>query len=192
VPTSSRISERAAAAVLGELGLAREQARQLLRTGAAGPGTVASGIRWYDEARVVELRDRPRLDDEALGRVFPDGVYVARLTRDREVDLARSWDDRAAMVARQPALSAMTASLLVGVPAAARGGVPWLATVSGFVVLAATATGYRHTGGATVFDLAPPGEWGETIERRWFLTGPGRHWSHWRPSPVDRPGLTED
>jgi hypothetical protein len=119
------MSERAAAGVLAATqGLGREQARQLLLTGAAGAGALAV----------------------------------------------------------QPPMTLMTRALVVHVPIGAFGGLPWIATVSGFVVLAAVATGAGlESDGSIRFDLEPAGAWREAVEGRWFHTGAGRHWFSWHP-----------
>ncbi|HET7072159.1 MAG TPA: hypothetical protein VFI40_15135 [Nocardioides sp.] len=61
-------------------------------------------------------------------------------------------------------------------------GLPWLATVSGFVVFAAEATGWPHNEeGAMTLDLRPPGAWHRAVAQCWFATRPGRHWFMWEP-----------
>jgi hypothetical protein len=73
-------------------------------------------------------------------------------------------------------------ALVVHVPIHIHGGLPWVATVSGFVVLAAIARGAHQTqDGRMRFDLAPAAEWREAVEGRWFPTGAGRHWFSWHP-----------
>lgn len=135
----------------------------------------------YDETRVQELAARPWVDENALMTACRWGVHVARLARGRAVDFGRPWKDVAADLAVQPALPAMTA-----VTHAARvqmsGGLPWVATVSGFVVFGAETTGWQPTDDGTIaFVLRPPGPWFGDLERRWFARGRGRHWFLWDP-----------
>jgi hypothetical protein len=60
-------------------------------------------------------------------------------------------------------------ALVVHVPIHIHGGLPWVATVSGFVVLAAIARGAHQTqDGRMRFDLAPAAEWREAVDKRWF------------------------
>jgi hypothetical protein len=62
------------------------------------------------------------------------------------------------------------------------GGIPWIATVSGFVVFGAQATGWCDTADRSgSFDLSRPGAWFEHVGRRWFAFPAGRHWFFWDP-----------
>jgi hypothetical protein len=63
------------------------------------------------------------------------------------------------------------------------GGLPWIATVSGLVVLGAEVAGWR-TGeqGTFVFDLRPPGSWFDGVHGRWFRFQEGRPWFFWDPT----------
>jgi hypothetical protein len=176
------MSERQAAEVLGGRGLGREQARQLLLTGAAGTGLRVGRSTAYDDRLVRGLAHRPSVDLEALAAACPHGVHVARIRRGLPFHCDWPWSRQAETLATQPGMTPMTRALVVGLPIAAHGGLPWVATVSGFVVFAATATGARVAeDGRIVFDLAPPDAWRAAVERRWFYAGPGRHWFSWRP-----------
>lgn len=169
--------------MLAECGLGREQARQLLLTGAAGPGERVGGVTAYREDRVRALVDRPVVDEQALAERCPHGVYVARVRRGCRVRCDESWARQAAALRIQPAMPELTRALVVGVPLTARGGLPWVATVSGLVVFAATARGVRRDeDGQTEFEFAPPGPWCEVVAGRWFPLGPGRHWCVWEPA----------
>jgi len=177
------ISEREAAGILAVRGLGREQARQLLLTGAAGCGERLGRVTAYDEDSVRALAARPFVVERALAERCPHGLYVARVRRGRRVRYDEPWEVRAAALRVQPRLTEMTRALVLGVPLAARGGIPWVATVSGFVVLAATARGVSVAeDGATEFELGAAGEWCGAVEDRWFPTGPGRHWWVWDPA----------
>jgi hypothetical protein len=176
------MSERSAAEVLGRRGLGREQARQLLLAGAAGEGARVGRATAYDADLVRALVDRPFVDLAELGDLCPHGVHVARIRRGRPFRCDWPWTRQAAALATQPAMTPMTCALVVNVPIHVHGGVPWVATVSGFAVLAATATAAHLTAdGVMRFDLDPPGLWREAVEGRWFPTGAGRHWFSWHP-----------
>ncbi|HEY3528590.1 MAG TPA: hypothetical protein VGK78_05525 [Nocardioides sp.] len=76
----------------------------------------------------------------------------------------------------------LTAALL-GVRMRVSGGLPWIATVSGLVVLGAEATGWRTSErGTIVFDLRPPGSWFDGLDGRWFRFREGRTWFFWDPT----------
>lgn len=158
------LSERAAAEVLAaRQGIGREQARQLLLSGAAGAGRRVGRSTAYDDDLVHDLAQRPPAALGLLAEWCPQGVQAAAL-------------------AVQPPMAPMTRALVVHVPIVTRGGLPWVATVSGFVVLAAVATGAQLTeDGRIRFDLEPAGGWREAVEGRWWHTGPGRHWFSWHP-----------
>lgn len=177
------LSERAAAEVLaaGQC-LGREQARQLLLTGAAGEGHRVGRSTGYDDDLVHDLSRRPSVALARLAEGCPHGLHVARIRRGRTFRCDWPWAKQAEALAVQPPMTPMTRALVVHVPLVAYGGLPWVATVSGFVVLAAVATGARLTEGDRIhFDLEPAGDWREAVEGRWFHTGPGRHWFAWHP-----------
>jgi hypothetical protein len=176
------ISERGGAEILTGVGISREQARLLLRTGVAGPGERLGRSTLYDESRVREVAARPPVDEHHLGRLCPVGVYVARLGRDRSFDISTSWDEQAGVLAPQPALPHLSAAL-VGVRRQRAGGrLPWVATVSGFVVFGGEAIGWHGAGeGSSRVELERPGPWYEAVAERWFAFGRGRHWCLWDP-----------
>ena len=176
------VSERAAAGILGAVGLTREQARVLLRTGVAGTGERVATARLYDESRVRDVAGRPPVDGYRLREACPAGVFVARLSRDRALDVTARWEDQVRAVAPQPVLPPMAAAV-VGVRWRMAGGrLPWVATVSGFVVLGGEATGWRSSEeGRSEVELAPPGSWYEDVGGHWFAFGRGRHWCLWDP-----------
>ncbi len=192
------LSERAAAEVLAAAqGLGREQARQLLLTGAAGAGCRVGRSTGYDDDRVRALAQRPPAALGLLAEACPHGLYVARLRRDRPFRCDWPWPEQAEALAVQPPMTPMTRALVVHVPLVTQGGLPWVATVSGFTVFAGLAVGARLTDdGRMRFDLGPAGAWREAVEGRWFHTGPGRHWFSWHPDRLaprsaDAPRLTQ-
>jgi len=186
------LSERAAAEVLAaRQGLGREQARQLLLTGAAGAGRRVGRSTGYDDVLVHDLAQRPPAALGFLAETCPHGVHVARIRRGRTFRCDWPWVRQAEALAVQPPMTPMTRALVVHVPLVAFDGLPWVATVSGFVVLAAVATGARLTeDGRIRFDLEPAGDWREAVEGRWFHTGPGRHWFAWHPDRLTSPADT--
>ncbi len=183
------ITERAGSEILTSVGISREQARLLLHTGVAGPGERVGRSTLYDGSRVQEVAARPPVDEHRLMRMCPVGVYVARLARDRSLDSSATWDEQARAVAPQPPLPLMTAAV-VGVRHRLTGGrLPWVATVSGFVVFGGEATGWRRAGdGSSVVDLERPGPWYRDVAERWFAFGRGRHWCLWDPWRVSTRG----
>jgi hypothetical protein len=175
------VSSRRALHLLATRVASFEQARRLLQSGAAGPPASVGGVVAYDQDMVLDLATRPWVDENALAEACPWGVHIARLGRDRSLDVTLPWEELADRVAHQRALPPMTATLL-GVRMKISEGLPWVATVSGYVVFGAETTGWQPLGdGAVRFALRPPGAWFRIVERRWFAFGPGRHWFFWDP-----------
>ncbi len=136
----------------------------------------------YDESRVQEVAARPLVDEQRLREACPLGVFVARLARGRSLDTSAEWDEQARAVAAQPPLPPMTAAVIGVRHRLADGRLPWVATVSGFVVFGGEATGWRRAGdGSNVVDLERPGPWYRDVAERWFAFGRGRHWCLWDP-----------
>ena len=179
------ITGRAAARALGGVLGSDEQARLLLRAGVCGPGLRAGGVVLYEESRVLELAQRPFVDETGLVGACPHGLYVGRLARTLPLELSLPWHQVAAQVRRLPVMPPLAGALLV---ARVRlfGRLPWVATLCGFVVLGADLTGFHQgSDGQIEFRLEAPGEWFGQLERRWFPTGRGgRPWVVWdRPLP---------
>jgi hypothetical protein len=170
--------------LLGRGGMTGEaQARQLLRAGAAGPGTITGTGVFLHEEPVRELADRPWLDEPAQDEACPRGVYLARLARGTQLDLTRPWPEITAQVVRMPPMPAMTTALL-GVSVHAAGGrLPWVATLHGFVVHGADLTGFdTEDADDRRFLLEPPGAWFDTWRhRRVAARRGGRPWVIRRP-----------
>jgi len=111
-------------------------------------------------------------------------VSRARLVRasPRRRDTSATWEEQARAVAPQPPVPTMTAAVLGVRQRLAHGRLPWVATVSGFVVFGGEATGWsRSEDGASVVDLERPGRWYRDVAERWFAFGRGRHWCFWDP-----------
>jgi hypothetical protein len=169
------LSVRAAADVLGAVGLTFEQTRLLLRSGIAGPGTHVGSARAYDAESVVSLVARPCLSASDLSCLAPRGLFVARLSRSTRLDLTRPWREVADALSEQPAMPAMTRSLLAArITGYER--MPWVATLFGFVVLGADAVAIsaETETGRTRFALEPPEEWWNTLAGSRLPTGRGR------------------
>jgi hypothetical protein len=175
------ISTREAAAILAARVPSFEQTRHLLATGVVGRPVQVGRTIGYDECLVSDLASRPVVDEHRLAEACPAGVYVARLGRHRWLDTASSWEEQARSVAPQPALTPMTAALIGVRRRLADGGLPWVATVSGFVVFGGEATGWRRGEDSSVVDLEPPGAWYQQVDGRWWPFGRGRHWCLWDP-----------
>ena len=181
------ITERGAAEILTSVGISREQARLLLHTGVAGRGESVGRSTLYGESRVQAVAARPPVDEHHLMRMCPVGIYVARLGRDRSVDTSATWEEQARAVGAQPALPPMTAAVLGVRHRLADGRLPWVATVSGFVVFGGEATGWRRAeDGSNIVDLERPGPWYRDVAERWFAFGRGRHWCFWDPGRLQQ------
>jgi hypothetical protein len=178
------ITGRAAARELWGLVGSDEQARVLLRSGVCGPGLRTGGVVLYEKDRVLEVADRPFVDLGRLAATCPHGLYVGRLARSLEVDTGLPWEQLSAQVREFPAIPWLTHGLLM-VRASVTGRLPWVATLSGFVVHGADLIGVTdRDDGIPEFVLEPPGPWFEHLERRWFPTSPGgRSWRVWYPPP---------
>jgi hypothetical protein len=182
MPQDNLIRTRRAAAILAGRVASFEQARQLLRCGAAGPAVHVGSATAYEEVRVRALALRPPVDRARLAEACPQGVHVARVARGRTLDALAPWDARVRELAEQPRLTMWTGAMLL-VQAHLDDGLPWVATVSGFVVLVAELHGWRLRDEGTLrFDLQPPGPWSDHLDRRWFPLRAGRPWFFWHPA----------
>jgi hypothetical protein len=181
------VSGRAAGRILRDVLSSDEQARLLLRTGIAGPGTPSSTGTLYDEAAVHALRLRRTVDERELGRKCPRGLFVARLPRGADLHLARPWQDVADQVHRtvatQRALTRLTIAL-IGVRVRAWGPLPFVATFLGYVVFAAEVVTLDEQG----LRFQSPGQWARVVDQRTFHTPPGGRPGYlWTPCPLPVP-----
>ena len=182
------VTGRQAADLLSGVLPTREHARLVLRAGLAGPATRTSSALLYDQDRVVALAARSPVTADEVDVACPTGLYVARLPRTADVDVNAPWREIADAVARQPPMPTLTTAL-VNAQIRAAGRFPWVATLCGFVVLAAEARGMGDGPGSTiVFDLTEPGVWAEAVRGRLLRTRPGRPWLVREPG---RAGLRE-
>ena len=179
------ISGREAAAVLSATLPTREHARLVLRAGLAGEPIRSRAALLYDEAAVRALAERAPVTAAEL-EAFPTGLFVARLSRDTRVDVRADWAETAAALAVQPKMPTLTAALL-GVRMQVWG-LPWVATLCGYVAFCAEARGFLAAEpGSMRFELHEPGEWASALEGRLLATRPGRPWCLLEPG---RAGLS--
>lgn len=175
-------TQRESAAVLARRGVARRQARDLLRAGFAGTPFRAGNVCLYDRAAVEDLASWPTMTLPELDALCPVGVFVARRAPDLTADRAAQL----ASVADGWQMSPWT-WLWLRIKVDAAGSVPLIATVAGFVALGADITGVGSIGvgsigveggaaQATSLVLAEPGAWFEGVRQRRVRTGPGRGW----------------
>jgi len=167
------ISEREAAARLGEVGLSRRQARLALGAGLADDPIRTSAATLYDAERVDTLVRRPVVDEGALAELCRGGVLV-----DRRIVDARRARGFGVDVVDEIAISPWVA-LEIRLWVEKKGWFAYVATVCGFVVLGADITGLSPGTGTSTgrrLLLEPPGPWFAACQgRRWQL-GRGPSW----------------
>jgi hypothetical protein len=163
------ISGREARARLEAAGFSSRHARVALDCGLAGIPRRTKAAHLYDRQSVRDLANRPSIDWRTVFETCPEGIFVAR----RALDVTRShaelveqasngWDGLDPWV--RVAMSFQIEKL---------GGLPFVATVAGVVVLGADIVGGRPRCGLR---LAEPGEWFERLRGARLSTGPGRPW----------------
>lgn len=161
------------------------QAKLVLRSGLAGERTATPRGPMYDDQRVRSLMRRPIVDITVLPELCPHGLYIARVPRTAELDVNAPWPDLAAALGVRPPMPSLTSALLSVQMRAWNEGLPWVATVCGWVVLGAQARGFRPVpgvAGRTCFDLAPPEGWFRAFQGgRLPTTRGGRSWYLWTP-----------
>ena len=126
------LSARAAARVLADVGVTRNQTARLLATGFAGPVTAAGGALLYDERRVRDLAARPQVDVLTLDEVCPGGVLTVR----RDVDLSAPRSAQLDLVRTGWPFSLAT-MLVLRLRVQRHGSVALVAATAGFVSLGA-------------------------------------------------------
>jgi len=181
------VSGREAAAILAGIGLDRESARRALLAGVAGEAQRTRGALLYDEAAVKRLLVDP-VDPDDLGMDCWDGMFVGRVGPRRAApDEHRQWRgaDLTAPVGEQrdgvrmywqiAPLTNLCIARMVG----KRGFVPFVATVSGFVVLGGDITGLTGGPHGVALTLAEPSEWFDPLRGGRFVTPAGGPWAWW-------------
>jgi hypothetical protein len=160
------ISKREAAGMLGDLGLSRRHAEQVLDAGLAGVPAPSSASWLYDLDQVELLSRRPLVKEADAAAACPHGLFVARGPA-ALVDASR-WS-----------MSHLT-RLYLRICLAQHGPVPLVVTVGGFVARAADITAVHAADSRalapTVFTLDPAGAWFDTFRDHRHPTGPGKSW----------------
>jgi len=183
------ISGRQAAEMLSEIGLGPEPARRALLAGVAGPAQRSRGALLYDGGAVKRLLVDP-VDPGALSVDCWDGMFVGRVGPRRAApDEFRQWRgaDLTAPVAEQRdgvrmywRIAPLT-NFCIARMIERRGFVPFVATVSGFVVVGGDTTGLQIAGDGrgVVMTLTDPTEWFEPLRGGRFVTPAGGPWAWW-------------
>ena len=192
------VSGREAIRILKPVVSGDKQAQRVLRSGLAGAAIATPAGPMYDEQLVRALVGRPFVDVSRLVTVCPHGLYISRIARTVEVDASAPWPDLVDALALVPAIPTLSMALLE-VQMTAWDGLPWVATLCGWVVLGGEAQGIRGQGttrqritrqgiqgdeapGRRSFDLRPPGDWFGAFEGRRLPTSRGgRPWYLWTP-----------
>ncbi|MBC7277616.1 hypothetical protein [Nocardioides sp.] len=169
ISTTEAVARLAKVHLLGE-----NQAKRVLRAGLAGPRHRVGSASFYDAELLDELLARPRCQDESLDRWQP---FIARVGRQRPLDLSAGWEDQAAVMARDWHLPLLTAFQI-----ASRKPLPLVATLGAWTVFTADLLGLD---GADL-RLRPAGEWSADFERTWLPIENGPTWTIWG-EPVTTP-----
>jgi hypothetical protein len=163
------ISGRDARSLLESAGLSSRHARIALLSGLVGEPLRTNHVHLYDQDRVRELAGRPSISWRQVNDACPTGIFVSR----RAIDVTRPGAEQIGQVCGGWGDVDPWCWFAMGLHLADHGSLPFVATVSGFVVLAADIEGLRD---GSELVLAPAGSWFGALERRRFWTGPGRPW----------------
>ncbi|MEU0312140.1 hypothetical protein [Nocardioides sp. NPDC006273] len=147
--------------------LGEAQAKRVLRAGLAGPRHRVGAAYFYENERFQELLARPRCSDEALDRWRP---FIARVGRQRPLDLNATWEEQAAVMAAHWRLPLLTAFQI-----AARKPLPLVATLGAWAVFVADLVGLDRAD----LRLEPPGIWAEDFTNTWLPIENGPAWTMW-------------
>lgn len=178
-PIDALLSGRAAAALLGEVGVAPAQAQVALAAGLAGRPVSIGRMLGYERSAVEALAARRALPEAALPEPCQRGMLVLRVPRG--LDPRADWQPEALLLAGWP-LAASARWLLK--ERCRRAPVPCLVTAGGFVAAGADIVGAGVLGARTYLTTVTPGEWWEALADARFATGRGTSWTWW-PRPVD-------
>jgi hypothetical protein len=163
------VSGRQARAILHAAGVSTWHARNALACGLAGQPIRTAGAHLYDETQVRELADRRSVSWREVFETCPEGIFVSR----RDLDVALARDEIMDVVSRGWTEISPYVWLWLCLQLDARGRLPFVATVAGFVVLGAEIVGLRPGRG---FELAAPGTWFDGFGNTQLAKGPGRAW----------------
>ncbi len=158
--------------LLVDSGLTQRQARSVLAAGLAGLPMATPGAQLYAEEAVLGLAARPCLDRQEAAESCPGALFVAR----RWVDVLAPRDDQVHALTRGWNLGVRGTNVSLTVHLHARGRLPFVATVCGFVVLGAEISRLLGEPGGTTYrmELAEPGAWYASLADRRLRLGPGR------------------
>jgi hypothetical protein len=160
--TSNAVARLAEVHLLGE-----NQAKRVLRAGLAGPRHRVGAAYFYDADRLEELLARPRCADELLDRWQP---FIARVGRQRPLDLSATWEERASVIATGWHLPLLTAFQI-----GTRKPIPMVATLGAWAVFTADLVGLDRAD----LRLEPPGDWAAEFAGTWLPIENGPTWTIW-------------
>lgn len=162
ISTTEAVLRLADAHLLGET-----QAKRVLRAGLVGPRHRVGSAYFYENERFEELLARPRCTDDALDRWRP---FIARVGRQRPLDLEATWDEQASVMARDWHLPLLTAFQI-----SARKPMPLVATLGAWTVFTADLVGLDRAD----LRLEPPGDWSADFTGTWLPIENGPTWTIW-------------
>jgi hypothetical protein len=166
------LTGRQARATLVTAGISEHRTRIALTCELAGPALKTSAALLYDGDQVAQLGRRRVVTHDEIHQRCTSQVFVSR----RPVHM--SWHpDR--LRAELSVIPGQISPLTVLALWRREGGIPFIATVAGFVVLGAT---IREAHGQHLV-LDDPGAWFDGLEDTQLLTGNGRQWKLMSPSP---------
>lgn len=169
ISTSDAIDRLAEVHLLGE-----NQAKRVLRAGLAGPRHQVGSAYFYEAEMLEELLARPRCQDESLDRWQP---FIARVGRQRALDLSATWEEQAAVIATGWHLPLLTAFQI-----GARRPLPMVATLGAWAVFTADLVGLDRAD----LRLEPPKDWATDFANTWLPIENGPTWTIWG-APVTTP-----
>ena len=162
ISTSDAVARLAEVHLLGE-----NQAKRVLRAGLAGPRHRVGSASFYDAEMLDELLARPRCREESLDRWQP---FIARIGRQRPIDLSATWEEQASVVAIAWHLPLLTAFQID-----ARKPMPLVATLGAWSTFTADLFGLDRAD----LRLEPPGDWAADFVGTWLPIENGPPWTIW-------------
>lgn len=177
------MSGNAAVGLLVQAGhLGKNQARDVLRCGLVGPALRQGRTLLYEERRVRELMEWPRMSTaEAFDRSAGWRLILLRVAASRGLDLARSPEEqRRAIAGPWPIAGIATGIVRMELQ---RGPVAVIATVGGFVAVTADLLGIAMPPDGPYdqhhLELGPPGRLARGFARRRVIVPAGRSIDPW-------------
>jgi hypothetical protein len=175
--TMALMTGREACAELERAGISAWRGRSALECGLAGTPTRTRAAHLYDSRRVESLARRPVIDPWEMRSRAPGGFLLSRRTVKVDVPDDQLVAELSAMPQGMSPYTALSLRFADRCTARRAEGLPFIATVAGFVVLGAEVNGLE--GGRMV--LRPPGAWFDGLAEAQFPTGPGRPWTLQEP-----------